>query len=211
MALENNDKAKKQKKKRRPIFETPVNDSCTFVRPMHLPDIMSAVRIKQATPFGTMHIKIVIDPQTGREREAFATLGKGGDVACSDLEAMCRLISMYLRVNGSIEDIMDQLDGIGSSLSIPTKDGRIASLADAISKAINKYVETRKLHSLEDILLGRADMSALQKGLKSMGKGGNGDENLGGGAFKVRCPECSGVLVFEEGCTKCPTCGYSKC
>ena len=32
-----------------------------------------------------------VDPISGREREVFAQLGKGGDVANSDLEAICRL------------------------------------------------------------------------------------------------------------------------
>ena len=25
------------------------------------------------------------------------------------------------------------------------------------------------------------------------------------------CPTCSAELIFEEGCVKCPNCGYSKC
>ncbi|MFC2163094.1 vitamin B12-dependent ribonucleotide reductase [Candidatus Altiarchaeota archaeon] len=30
-------------------------------------------------------------------------------------------------------------------------------------------------------------------------------------AGKDNCPECGGALVFEEGCSKCPSCGYSAC
>ena len=55
------------------------------------------------TPFGNMHVKIVVDPASKREREIFAQLGKGGDLANSDLEAICRLSSLYLRVGGSLE------------------------------------------------------------------------------------------------------------
>ncbi len=29
--------------------------------------------------------------------------------------------------------------------------------------------------------------------------------------FASTCPECSGRLVFEEGCEICHDCGYSKC
>jgi uncharacterized protein (DUF983 family) len=25
------------------------------------------------------------------------------------------------------------------------------------------------------------------------------------------CPECGNALVYEEGCVKCHTCGYSEC
>jgi len=50
---------------------------------------------------------------------------------------------------------------------------------------------------------------------------GNGDGNgksygdNGGDAslnhYKIKCPECSGTLVFEEGCVKCHGCGYAQC
>ncbi len=26
-----------------------------------------------------------------------------------------------------------------------------------------------------------------------------------------RCPQCAGPLVFGEGCSLCPVCGYSGC
>ncbi len=26
-----------------------------------------------------------------------------------------------------------------------------------------------------------------------------------------RCPQCAGPLVFGEGCSLCPVCGYSAC
>lgn len=182
-----------------------------LVAPIDLPELMSAVRIKQRTPFGNMHIKIVVDPVSGREREIFAQLGKGGDVACSDLEAMCRLISLYLRVNGSLADVVSQLDGIGSSLSVSTKDGRITSLADGLAKAVRKYEVAKDIAGLDSLLLGRADLSEVKKGLKTMGLGDNGASTGSPQVFKVKCPECTGNLVFEEGCVKCPECGYSQC
>jgi ribonucleoside-diphosphate reductase alpha chain len=29
--------------------------------------------------------------------------------------------------------------------------------------------------------------------------------------YKPVCPECQGVMIFEEGCSKCQSCGWSKC
>ncbi|NQT91840.1 MAG: vitamin B12-dependent ribonucleotide reductase [Lentisphaerae bacterium] len=182
-----------------------------FVAPIDLPELMSAIRIKQRTPFGNMHIKIVVDPISGREREIFAQLGKGGDVACSDLEGMCRLISLYLRVNGSLDDVMTQLDGIGSSLSVSTKDGRITSLADGLAKAIRKYMFAKDIAGLDALLLGRADLSHVKKGLRTMSPGDHGASTGSPQVFKVKCPECTGTLAFEEGCVKCPSCGFSQC
>src|SRR5690606_32795201 len=111
------------------------------IAPVRLPEIMSGLRIRQITPFGNMHVKISVDAKTGDEREVFAQLGKGGDVATSDLEAICRLISLFLRCNGPMELAMKQLEGIGYSLSVPSAEGRVTSLADGLSKAINKYLK----------------------------------------------------------------------
>ncbi len=182
-----------------------------YAKPVSLPEVMSAVRIRQLTPFGNMHVKIVIDPITRREFEVFAQLGKGGDLACSDLEGMCRLMSLYLRVGGSIEDIMNQLDGIGSSLTVPTKDGRIASLADGLAKAIEKYIMARNQAGLENLLLGKTDVSGIAKGLKSIHSNGATEQDEEASSFKVKCPECGGNLAFEEGCVKCPGCGFAQC
>ena len=30
-------------------------------------------------------------------------------------------------------------------------------------------------------------------------------------SFGPRCPHCAGPLVFGEGCSVCPICGYSSC
>ena len=61
---------------------------CAVAKPMDLPAIMPVVRVREVTPFGNMHVKIVVDPASQREREIFAQLGKGGDLANSDLEAI---------------------------------------------------------------------------------------------------------------------------
>lgn len=180
------------------------------VQPVALPDIMPAIRIRQLTPFGNMHVKIVVDPVSGREREVFAQLGKGGDLACSDLEAICRLVSLYLRVNGSLQDILNQLRGIGSSLSISTKDGRIVSLADGLAVAIQKYLDAKETFGLEALLLCKADILAYEKGLKALGMAQDREGRMCED-YKIKCPECGEDLVFEEGCTKCAACGYSKC
>lgn len=147
---------------------TKANATSGHAVPMDLPEIMTAVRVKQATPFGNMHIKIVVDPKTGCEREIFAQLGKGGDLACADLEGMCRIASLFLRLNGALEEVAKQLDSIGTSLSISTKDGRIASLADGLAKALQKYLQAKKVAGLESLLLGKTDLSTIARGLRTL-------------------------------------------
>ncbi len=175
--------------------------------PVRLPEIMPSLRVRQITPFGNMHVKISVDPKAELEREVFAQLGKGGDIANSDLEAICRLLSLFLRCNGSLELAIKQLEGIGSSLSVPSREGRIMSLADGLAKGLRRYLRAKDKFGLKALLLGEVDPDALA----TVAEYGNGGRSGDPAAFKVKCPECQGVLAFEEGCVKCPSCGFSQC
>ncbi|MFN0206214.1 MAG: vitamin B12-dependent ribonucleotide reductase [Planctomycetota bacterium] len=179
------------------------------LKPIRLPEIMPSLRVRQMTPFGNMHVKISVEAKNDREREVFAQLGKGGDIANSDLEAICRMISLFLRCNGSLEMVVNQLEGIGSSLSIPSRDGRILSLADGVAKALTRYLNAKKRFGLKALLLGEVSpdefvSSPVDAPVKSA-------EGRGTNAFKVKCPTCSFGLSFEEGCVKCHSCGFSQC
>ncbi len=183
------------------------------VSPSDTPEIISAVRVRQSTPFGHMHLSITVDPVSERELEVFAQLGKGGDVAASDLEAICRMVSLFLRTGGALELVIDQLKGIGSSLSIPTANGRIMSLGDGMATALKRYLTAKEQVGLRAILLGEfiVDEHAAIKqrnGAKSAGSSRGDKINT---AYKIACPACGGALVFEEGCNKCYGCGYSSC
>jgi len=182
----------------------------SIVKPIAIPEIMSCLRIRQKTPFGNMHVKISVEPDTGLEREVFAQLGKGGDVANSDLEAICRMLSLFLRCGGAMKLAVRQLDGIGSSLSVPSKDGRVISLADGLAKAIKKYMVAKELFGIQDMLLGKADFSQLENHKEWSGERRQSSNNKNN-AFKIKCPECNENLSFEEGCAKCYSCGFSKC
>ncbi len=177
-------------------------------QPTKLPEVIPSVRLRQPTPFGNMHLHISVDPQTGREREVFAQLGKGGDLANSDLEAICRLVSLLLRVDGDIRMVIDQLEGIGSSLSVPSKDGRIKSLGDGLARALANYIAVKQRDGLEAILSGR--VKSLDGPLGSDGPAVKRDQEA---IFKIKCLDCdsAGTLAFEEGCLKCHACGYSMC
>ncbi|MBL8863586.1 MAG: vitamin B12-dependent ribonucleotide reductase [Planctomycetes bacterium] len=207
------------------------------LNPVKLPEIMPSLRIRQMTPFGNMHVKVSVDPIAQREREVFAQLGKGGDVANSDLEAICRILSLWLRSNGSLKMAMKQLEGIGSSLSVPTKDGRIMSLADGLATALSRYLQAKEQHGLHALLLGTAspdlDKTGYYKATEAANiaaaahvaqraasaptpvstptpaKPAGTPRNVS--QYKLKCPSCDGVLSFEEGCVKCHACGFSQC
>jgi ribonucleoside-diphosphate reductase alpha chain len=176
--------------------------------PEKLPEIMPSVRIRQSTPFGNMHVQVSFDQANGSPREVFAQLGKGGDVANSDLEAICRMLSLWLRSNGSLEMAMDQLNGIGSSLSVPTKDGRIMSLADGLACALQKYIDSKASFCHRGTMEG-----VPEKAEKTTQTGGGSADGAPRNVanYKIKCPSCSAKLAFEEGCVKCYGCGFSQC
>jgi len=187
------------------------------IAPVRLPEIMPSIRVRQMTPFGNMHVKISVDAQKDREMEVFAQLGKGGDVANSDLEAICRMLSLFLRCGGATSMALKQLEGIGSSLSVPSKEGRIMSLADGLAKALQKYLQAKAHHGLRAILLGEVDPEDLSEApagnamTAAPSAGARAGSGMGN-AFKIKCPACDGgTLTFEEGCCKCHSCGYSQC
>jgi ribonucleoside-diphosphate reductase alpha chain len=232
MALKNSNHGKNTEPAKQEETPAPVYDTLRMstneegqqkLSPVKLPEIMSCLRIRQMTPFGNMHVKVTVDPISGREREVFAQLGKGGDVANSDLEAICRILSLWLRSNGSLKMAIKQLEGIGSSLSVPTKDGRIMSLADGLAVALTRYLQAKDQSGLHALLLGGAapDMTKTNLTPRSetsepavaeaapIKKAGTAPRNSS--QYKLKCPACSSNLSFEEGCVKCHSCGFSQC
>jgi ribonucleoside-diphosphate reductase alpha chain len=182
------------------------------LNPIKLPEIMSCLRIRQMTPFGNMHVKVSVDPVSGREREVFAQLGKGGDVANSDLEAICRVLSLWLRSNGSLKTAIRQLEGIGSSLSVPTKEGRIMSLADGLATALKRYLDAKDEVGLHSLLLGGAEPDLTKTNfVKRPVLPATATQPRNVSQYKLKCPACSASLSFEEGCVKCYACGFSQC
>jgi len=210
------------------------------LEPGVLPELSTGVRVRQLTPFGNMHINITVDPKTERELEVFAQLGKGGDLANSDLEAICRMVSLWLRAGGSLQHVIQQLRGIGSSLQVHTKDGKIMSLGDGLARALLRYIRIKTQFGLKALILGDYDLDAQGNPVPPSTNKRNGNGTNGNGRrtkvvesqtrvlaslsrldatglqwqktqFKVVCPECQGALRFSEGCETCDSCGFARC
>jgi ribonucleoside-diphosphate reductase alpha chain len=118
--------------------------------------------------------------------EVFSSLGKAGGCALAQLEATCRLISLALRSGAKVESIVKQLRGIRCP-SIAWEQGKsILSCADAIASVLENHINSNdNTPRMEDYGLAK---------------------NLAG-----QCPDCSNMLVYQEGCFHCPACGYTKC
>jgi len=124
--------------------------------------------------------------------EVFSALGKAGGCASAQLEALCRLISVSLRAGINPMDIVKQLRGIRCP-SIAWEDGKsVLSCADAIAGVLEKHVNGGKENEKDNIRVNPEEYGLAK--------------NLAG-----QCPECGGLLAYEEGCYKCMACGYTKC
>lgn len=186
MALKESDKKQKPAAETPAPVEAPKKEAKVTrepdIEPKDIPEIVSGFRIRQMTPFGNMHIKITVDPRSERELEVFAQLGKGGDIANSDLEAICRLISLWLRAGGALKHVIRQLKDIGSSLQVPTRDGKIMSLGDGLARALQKYTRAKERFGLRSLLLGECDLSELDRPSPTAPSHGNGNGHGNGHA-----------------------------
>ena len=130
--------------------------------------------------------------------EVFSNLGKAGGCASAQLEATCRLISLALRSGVDVSTVIKQLRGIRCP-SIAWEGGKsVLSCADAIASVLERHVggETEVVEK-EEIQLGKMVSKSEDYGLV---------RNIAG-----QCPDCGGLLAYQEGCFVCPNCGYTKC
>jgi ribonucleoside-diphosphate reductase alpha chain len=136
-------------------------------------------------------IYVTINEDGGGLFEVFATMGKSGGCMASQSEAIGRLISLALRSGIETEAIVRQLQGIRCPAPAWQEGNIILSCADAIGKAMQRYVSNSDKDS---VTVSTADMVA---------------RNLLG--MCPECPDCGTMVEFVEGCLRCPSCGYSQC
>ncbi|MCL6087102.1 MAG: vitamin B12-dependent ribonucleotide reductase, partial [Actinobacteria bacterium] len=115
--------------------------------------------------------------------EVFTNTGEEGCAALS--EAVSRLISIAIRSGIDIESIKHQIRGIRCVTCIADRNSHVLSCPDAISKALEFYLNGSNKFDLD-----------FASGPKSL----------------MICPEegCGGIMEPEGGCYICRTCGFSK-
>ncbi len=150
--------------------ETALVSSTGLVTKKKLPDVLSAkrYRLKDANR-NTIYLIVCFDDDEN-PMEVFAKFPFDNQVDLKDKSTMwtttCRLVSLALRYQIPMEEIIKQLDrSSGHMLDLPAQLGKLL----------------------------KSFMAGTQHGFSSI------------------CPECSGKLIFEEGCEICRDCGYSKC
>ena len=193
------------------------------------PQAMAGITYNMKTAYG--HLYVTINEDGDGPFEVFAYLGKTGGFFQAQTEAMTRLISLALRSNVAVEEIISQLKGIrGPDVSFV--DGEmIFSLPDAVGKVLERHIKRAQKQIHEKYVVDgsitkiETDTDKPQLTLADLAPQvtdkieavvtGNVQKqkkpsmaSLGSNPI---CPSCSNLMIFAEGCTKCEMCGYSKC
>ena len=157
--------------------------------------ITTGVTERVTTGCGPLYVTVNSDEQG--ICEVFSTLGKAGGCASAQLESTCRLISLALRAGVDVSSVVRQLRGIRCP-SIAWEEGKsVLSCADAIASVLEKHVRSNNKEGAK-----------LEATPTNKGNSHDGDKamNIAG-----QCPDCGNLLVYQEGCFICPSCGYTKC
>ncbi|MFC1980495.1 TSCPD domain-containing protein, partial [Chloroflexota bacterium] len=135
---------------------------------------------------GCGYIYVTVNSDEHGICEVFSSLGKAGGCALAQIEAISRLTSLALRSGIDVASVVKQLRGIRCP-SIAWEEGKsVLSCADAIAGVLAKHISgDNNKPKMEDYGLVK---------------------NLAG-----QCPDCGNLLVYQEGCFICPSCGYTKC
>jgi ribonucleoside-diphosphate reductase alpha chain len=174
-----------------------------FVTPRPRPDTLIGVTKEIKTSCGKLYVTINRDEKG--IFEVFNQMGKAGGCAASQSEAIGRLASLALRSGVQPGMIVKQLKGI--SCHLPSwggnGGGKILSCADAVSKAIEWYLE-----NFEAMFPGfpKPVTEAARPEAKKASHSA-WEEEIARGA----CPDCGSQVERQEGCLKCRSCGFSEC
>jgi ribonucleoside-diphosphate reductase alpha chain len=162
----------------------------TTLTPRKRPTETKGTITKVNTGCGSLYITVAYDDKG--IFEVFATLGKSGGCASAQLEATCRLITLALRSGVDVASVLKQLRGIRCPSIAWEKGKSILSCADAIASVLEKHVS------------GEAPPPQAEE--HAPPDNNHPQKNLAG-----QCPDCGNLLVYQEGCFICPSCGYTKC
>jgi ribonucleoside-diphosphate reductase alpha chain len=178
--------------KEKSITKTPRN------RPVSLNGVTDRIR----TGHGTMWVNITFD-EMGNPFEVFANLGKSGGSDSAYLEAIARLASMSLRAGVEPMQIIDQLKGITDE---PAWDGGtlVRSAPDAIALALSRHLN-------KDTSLLNRDTVHVASQIDLFATSDDDLNRVTQNYSTMKCPDCPGLLINQEGCMSCPDCGYNKC
>lgn len=99
---------------------------------------------------GLGNVYITVNELNNIPFEVFVSTGKCGQSIMAKAEVVGRLVSLALRANVPINEIIAQLEGIAGEYPIPYKNSIILSIPDAVGKVLKeKYGENKNERTLQ--------------------------------------------------------------
>jgi ribonucleoside-diphosphate reductase alpha chain len=144
-----------ERKEEKPVAVVPVPQIQTSLPVLPRPMMVEGVTYGTDTPVGKTYITINHD-ENRQPFEVFITVGKSGSDVAAMADALGRMISLNLRINGAlsprerIRQVVAQLIGIGGARSVGFGENKVRSLPDAIAKVLSKHFEFRVNGVVED-------------------------------------------------------------
>ena len=195
-----------------------------IIEPRERPEVLEGKTYKIKTAYGNLFITVNDIPGDG-PFEVFSQLGKAGGFFHSQVEAICRLISLNLRAGVKVEEVIRQLKGIRGPDPSWSNGKPMFSIADAIAQTLEQHVQERSRQ--QELAFGQKQLEETKqptmpklitqkkkvkvKAKEEAGKTVAGDFSIADYGSAPVCPECGGILVMAEGCMNCNNCGFSKC
>jgi ribonucleoside-diphosphate reductase alpha chain len=170
-------------------------------RPMALIGKTVKLRMQQESLYVTSSFD-----EEARIREVFINMGNTGSQEKSYTEAIGKLISEYLQLNGGdINVVINSLKGIRATDSLSYDRGlKLYSVPDAIAKALEITLGITNFKTTPLADHGKETGDGRQLGVAKAA----GDKEV----KPAKCQECGeNMLVYESGCYTCKNCGYTKC
>jgi len=172
------------------------------------PMVVHGATYRINTPVGVAFITINTNGGTPPEPlEVFINISKPGSDISAMAEGLGRTISLALRFASHlpalqrVQEIVNQLEGIGGARTLGFGKDKIRSLPDAVAKVISMHYGLGMHAKKEEpkLVTEVTQASLIQEAPVSRG------------LFDL-CPSCGEAsLAHEEGCKKCYGCGYSEC
>jgi ribonucleoside-diphosphate reductase alpha chain len=206
------------------------DDSETRARgqPRERPETISGTTQKIETGYGGMYVTINEDDEG--IFEVFCQLGKSGGFTESFTDAIGRLISTSLRCGVDPDVVISQLEGIRSPRVAWDDSEQVLSVPDGVAKAMKRYLigeasqaQTSVTNFSEEAAEQTANTAQDAVGATvspdpegpqpdaSTDTEPAGAKELVDQGMNPECPDCGGMLQLQEGCKKCPGCGWSEC